>query len=349
MSDTTELKVINPLDYPEWDKLVLSNKDYSFFHSLAWARVLYETYDFKPLYFSLINTNRLAALIPLMEVKSILTGKRGVSLPLTDYCEPIISEGIDGTRAFNFIKKYAENAGWKYIEIRGAGNLFCDTPNSAFFYGHSLNLNGDKDQVFARFKSNTQRNIKKAIREGVEVKIDNSLDSIKEFYRLNCMTRKEHGLPPQPFHFFKKVYDHIISNDHGFVSLASYKGKVVAGAICFHFGTKAIYKYGASDKTYQHLRPSNLVMWEAIKWCSMNGCDYFCFGRTETENTGLRQFKNSWGAEEANIKYYKYDVTKSKFLLEDSLRVKDSIKNIFKRMPVPLLRAIGTVLYRHVG
>jgi hypothetical protein len=343
------LEIINPLKYPAWDELLLSNDQYSFFHTSYWARVLYEAYDFQPLYFSLINANRLVALIPLMEVNSRLTGKRGVSLPLTDYCEPIVSKDMDEKEVLDFINKFARKAGWKYIEIRGEGDLFHEKPHASFFYKHSITITPDQDKVFSRFKSNTQRNIKQSIREGVEVKIDNSLESIKEFYRLNCLTRKEHGLPPQPFYFFRKVYEHIISVDHGVISLASYKGRVIAGAVYFHFGSKVIYKYGASDKTYQHLRPNNLVMWEAIRWYSMHGCDYLCFGRTETENTGLRQFKNSWGSEETNIKYFKYDINNSKYVLENSLQVKDFIKNIFKRMPVPLLKVIGTALYRHVG
>jgi len=36
----------------------------------------------------------------------------------------------------------------------------------------------------------------------------------------------------------------------------------VAGAIFFHSGGQAIYKFGASDETFQHFRGNNLVMWE---------------------------------------------------------------------------------------
>lgn len=61
--------------------------------------------------------------------------------------------------------------------------------------------------------------------------------------------------------------------------LASFKGTIIAGAIYFHFGEKAVYKYGASDVKYQQLRPNNLVMWEAIRLYCQNGYKSFCFGR----------------------------------------------------------------------
>ena len=44
----------------------------------------------------------------------------------------------------------------------------------------------------------------------LEMTICESFESIKDFYRLNCLTRRMHGLPPQPFSFFKKIHEHII-------------------------------------------------------------------------------------------------------------------------------------------
>jgi len=148
--------------------------------------------------------------------------------------------------------------------------------------------------------------LSKASSYQLKVEICNSVDSINKFYKLNCITRKRHGLPPQPSYFFKNIYKYIIAKDNGFVVLASYKGHNVAGAVFFHFGKNAIYKYGASNYTYQHLRPNNIIMWEAIKWYSLNGYSNLCFGITELEHNGLRQFKNNWGTEERIINYYKY-------------------------------------------
>src|SRR4030066_1897874 len=127
MSDVTQLKVINPLDYPEWDKLVLSTRNYSFFHSSAWARVLSESYGYRPLYFALIDDGRLLASIPCMEIKSIITGKRAVCLPFTDYCEPIFpptlekeGEGLENplSMILNDLISYGKKAAWKTLELR---------------------------------------------------------------------------------------------------------------------------------------------------------------------------------------------------------------------------------------
>ncbi len=292
------MSFINPIDYPGWDELLLAEEGYSFFHSSHWAKVLFESYRYNPLYFVVAMANSLSVAIPLMEVKSIYTGTRGVSLPFSDYCDPIVSEDVSFGDVFNQIIDYGKLLGWKYIEIRGEHDFFKGLPHSSYYYGHTLDLSQGEQQLFSKIRNSTKRNIKKAAKEGVQVKICDSLKSISEFYRLNCITRKGHGLPPQPYCFFERIYENIIKKNLGFTVLSSYKEETIAGAMYFHFGDKAIYKYGASDIKYQHLRPNNLVMWEAIKWYSMNGFTSFSFGRTDPDAEGLKQFKSGWGTSE---------------------------------------------------
>ena len=84
-----KIQIINPIDYPDWDDLLLTNDQTTFFHTSAWAKVLCESYKYRPLSFTVIENGKLSALIPIMEVSSLLTGKRAVSLPVTDECHAI--------------------------------------------------------------------------------------------------------------------------------------------------------------------------------------------------------------------------------------------------------------------
>jgi hypothetical protein len=343
------LQLINPIDFPHWNDLLLTNENYSFFHTSSWAKVLSESYNYKPIYFSLIENSKFKILLPVMEVKSFITGTRGVSLPFTDYCSPIATDETLFRNTFEKAIQFGKKNGWKTFEIRGGGNEYCkDVTASSTYYTHALSLAVNKSEIFSNFRSSVKRNIKKAIKEGVNVTLSNSLESVKEFYRLNCMTRKEHGLPPQPYFFFKKIHEHIISPKKGFVALASYHKKTIAGAVYFHFGEKAVYKYGASDKTCQKLRANNLIMWEAIKWYAQNGFKHLSFGRTDLDHEGLLQFKRGWGAKEETINYYRFDLTKNAFV-KDHSNLSELQNKIFNKMPIPLLRMFGSLFYRHVG
>jgi len=98
----------------------------------------------------------------------------------------------------------------------------------------------------------------------------------------------------------------------------------------------------------QELRPNNMVMWEAIKWCRGRGFESFSFGRTEPENEGLLQFKRGWGAEERLVRYFKYDLKKNSFKT-GSIGVKGLYNRIFYVTPIPVLRFVGAAMYKHIG
>ena len=360
------LEIIDPTQYPGWDELLLSTPGSSFFHSSAWARVLAESYGYKPFYFSEPGDGRFRILIPVMEVDSLLTGKRGVSLPFTDYCQPLMDEDLSFHDLFNQIVEFGRKRGWKYIEMRGGEKYLNPSPSTPVprppslatdpsslvsfctYLGHTLDLTVGEEKLFSGFRDSTRRNIKKAAAQGVKVSISNDLEGIREFYRLNRMTRKTHGLPPQPLSFFLKVYAYVIFKGLGFVALASHEGGNIAGAVFFHFGDRGVYKYGASNRKYQELRANNLVMWEGIRRIRQNGFKSLCFGRTEEDNQGLIQFKSGWGTKEQEIRYHRYDLEKGAFV-SGSSKITGFHNEILKRMPVSILTPIGNLLYKHAG
>ncbi len=343
-----DIQIIDPTNYASWNELLLAFSDCSIFHTSNWASVLAESYRYAPLYFAEIQNSKLVSLVPCMGVSSILTGRRGVSLPFTDYCDPLLSESNLPEDLMGRVIEYGKEAGWRSIELRTGKTVPSEFMPSSFFYGHAIDLSKAEEELFQGLRASTQRNIRKAVREGVEVSFDNSLDSLKEFYRLNCGTRKDHGLPPQPYAFFRKVHEHILSKNLGHLMLASHNGINIAGALFFHFGGQIVYKYGASDKARQDIRANNLIMWKAIQWYCLNGHKSLSLGRTEPENLGLLQFKRGWGAAEYMINYYKYDFKKSVFV-KDAPMISGFHNKVFRTLPMPALKLAGSLLYRHMG
>lgn len=341
-----EPTLTNPLER-NWNKLLISTPGYSFFHTSNWADVLNKSYNYRPFYLC-AEKNTAVSLLPVMEVDSALTGRRGVCLPFTDVCEPIAENADQFQKLFEQAVITGRRQKWKYLEIRGGEEYLSVKKPSQLFFGHKLDLSCGEQQLFSNLRDSTRRNINKALKENVRVAISTSLQSMNDFYRLNAMTRKEHGLPPQPYIFFRHLCDQVITQNMGFVAIASLDGHVIAANVFLNSAKEVIYKYGASDKAFNHLRANNLLMWEAIKYSCDRGFKSFCFGRTEPENAGLRQFKNGWGAREYLIKYYKYDFRKNDFTTLSS-PVNPLYKKIFKTLPVPVLNILGRFLYRHAG
>jgi hypothetical protein len=342
------LEPVDPLTHPGWDDLVAGHPSGSVFHSSFWARVLAESYGYCSLYLTAMRNGGISVLLPVMEVDSRLTGRRGVGLPFSDYCDPLVSEEEAFRTAWSHLVAHGEAAGWKSIELRCREALPEDFPSSATFHHHVLDLWGGEELLFRSLRESTRRNIRKAKREGVTVTVSGSEDSVAQFCRLNAVTRRDHGLPPQPARFFRSLHEHLLKRNGGFVVLAHFRGSCIGAAVFLHFGDRAYYKYGASDRRAQHLRANNLVMWEAVRSCAGKGFRSLCLGRTDPGNEGLRRFKNGWGAREGAIRHCRYDLGERRFV-RSRPAVTGWHNALFRNLPLAVSRAVGTALYKHLG
>lgn len=345
----TNIKIINPKDFDGWNEEILKLKNYSFFHSLEWALVLSETYHYKPVYFCHLSQNKLCALFPAMEIHSRLTGNRLVSLPFSDYCEPLYNSIDEAELLKDTIFNYCNSNKLRFIEFRTSETKFpFETENFRTDLRHILDISKEETQLYKKFSDNTKRNIKSALKDQINIIKDNSFEAINSFYHLQCITRKRHGLPPQPKLFFEKIFEHIISDNKGDIIFAKMNNKILAGLMFFKIGSKVLYKFGASLTESLPKGINHLLMWEGIKLYNNSGFKEFDFGRTETSHEGLRRFKLGFGADERMIFTTRYDI-KSKTFLPSETNTSGIHNKIFSKLPLPVLRFIGETVYKQMG
>lgn len=342
--------VIDPLQYPGWDSLLANRHDSQscFFHGTAWARVLNETYGHRPYYFCRFSHGQLTELFPVMEVSGPLTGRRGVSLPFSDFCPQIKTNEFEQKELFEEALEHGRKNRWRYLECRGNKPDRADAVPSLMFYGHAINLTPEPESLFKSFDDSTKRGIRKAERAGLKIEFRNTLESITTFYSLHCQTRRRHGLPPQPFRFFANIAKYVLEKGQGFVATALKGSQPLAAFVFFHDHKQALYKFGASDEAFQHLRPNNFLMWEAIKHCATQGFRELHLGRTSLSNVGLRRFKSGFGAVEEKMEYFKFDFGQESFVA-DVDRAESWVNGLFRCLPLPCLRYAGRLLYPNLS
>lgn len=342
-----KIRTIDPSIYPDWNDFIKTNFDPDIFHSKEWCRVLKSTYNFTPHYFLALNDSQPAAIIPLMEIRSIIKGKRAVCLPFSDFCHPLRISDFDLELArkeiinFGYIKK------WRYIEFRS----FPFTKNIypfELYYTHDIDLTLSVNKLWNNLKDNNRRNLKKARRLGLNVRFENSWQSLKEFYKLQVITRKRHGLPPQPFKFFANIYKTIISQDLGVIASVYYQEKMIAASIFLNFNGKVIFKYGASDHVYHQLRPNNLIMWESINWHRSKGYYVLNLGRSSPDDSGLLAYKRLWGARESIINYYRFSFAQNGYVKYSTNQFL-KITRLMALLPKNFLVFLGKILYKYSG
>lgn len=341
-----EVRRLDPLAGSEWDDLVASHPEAGLFHRAAWARVLVRTYGHHPLYLACYQAGSLTALIPLMEVRSVLTGRRGVCVPFADYCGPLYFAGGSPRVALDALSALAKERGWRYFELRDGPRPEPGASAAASFLAHSLDLRGGPDKLFAGFSSAVRRALRKAERGDLKVEMRLDREAVVTFYRLHTRTRRRHGLPPQSLAFFLNIYEEIIQPGHGSVVLASDGSTPVAAAVYFHSGKHALYKFGASDERLQATRANNLVMWTAIRLLAERGYHSLHFGRTSIHNEGLRRYKMGWGSVETPLDYYRLDPHAGSWVVGKDVST-GAHNAVFSRLPITVNRLLGWALYAH--
>jgi len=328
--------------------MVSGHPDASVFHLSSWSRVLHAAYGHSPCFLVCREPGGApAALLPFNEVKSCLTGKRGVSVPFADLCPPLLFGDQDCRSLFAVIRSLAGERGWSHFEIRGGSLPAPPATPSVSYYVHSLDLTPGPESLSSRFDGSFRQALRKAGREGVTCEVRTDEAALRAYYQLHVRTRRRLGSPPQPWAFFQHLWNECIQPGGGFVVLGQLRGRPVAGAVFLHTGHQAVFKFGACDERHLEVRANNLVMAAAISFLSGKGLQTLHFGRTSLHQTGLRRFKLGWGAVESTLSYYKYDLRQERWVRSVD-RAGGWQQPLFSRLPQSLNRLAGRLLYPHL-
>ncbi len=343
-----EVRVIDPLEGDAWDRLVRAHPEHSIFQRAAWARLLHDAYGHRPCCLQLLRGGAAVALVPLMEVASPLTGRRGVSMPFADFGGILWSEPAAGEPVAAALLELARRRRWKHLELRGGVAPAAEGAVARDWGGHLLDLARPPEALWSGLDPAVRRAVRKAEASGLAVSVGRAAGDVDAYYRLHARTRRRHGLPPQPPAFFRQLHRHLIEPGDGEVVLARFGGRAVAGAVFLHSGAAAVYKFGASDPRHWPLRPNHLVMWRAIGFLAGEaGCRSLHFGRTAPGDAGLARFKRSWGSVNEPLAYVRYMVG-ARRPGRGAPRATDDHPAVFGFLPVPVNRIIGRLIYPHL-
>ena len=281
-----------------------------------------------------------------MKVSSPLTGRRWVSMPFSDYCNPLYQDESACDEVSRQLLQTFRTEQLKRLEVRWNLPEGPEIQQVSEFVLHTIQLDTDPDKVSKRFKRTHLQNIHTAEERGVQVEFGDKLEHLEVFYNLQLETRKRHGVPAQPWKYFAHLWRHIVQAGMGFVLLAHKDGEYIAGMVYLGWGKTLIAKYAASREDSFNLRPNNLLFWEGMRWGCQNGFQVFDMGRTELKNAGLRNFKSRWGAVEQPLIY---SIISSKLYQPSSDRLAGILQFVIQKSPLWLCKLSGDLLYRHFG
>jgi len=352
--DPLQLFTLKPLEDSRWDGFLASHPRASAYHTREWLTALRRTYGYEPIAFTTSAPGEaLRNAAVFCGIESWLTGKRLVSLPFSDHCDPLFDSGNEMNSLLTSLEAELQRQHFRYIEIRSTNSLVAPANPEAreTYCEHSIDLDGDIDTLFKNcHKSSTQRKIRRAKRERLGYAAGQSPELLESFFRLLLITRRRHRIPPQPRRWFQALIDEF---GPALKIRVAYKDALpLAAILTIRHKQTLLYKYGCSDARYHSLGGMQMLLWEAIRDGKQEGLHSLDLGRSEWDNTGLITFKDRWGARRSMLNYIRLlspEHHSRDFVSDRGDWKQRAAKRFVPYLPDFMLRSAGDLLYRHLG
>ena len=178
-----------------------------------------------------------------------------------DWHSTTASQVVDALRAGGWQQEVSSGAGFGDVQPR---------------YVYCIPLEDRSlDDVFAGFNQQWRRNVRKAEKSGVQVRLG-SREDLAAFHRVYVETAERDRFTPRGQVYFERMWDALNSNGDDYhemtLHLAEYDGHLAAATILIRVGDRAWYSYGASTTADRDVRPSNALQWHMITRAHEAGC-----------------------------------------------------------------------------
>ena len=341
---------IDPTTDERWEDFLHDHPQASIFHTRGWLEALRRTYGYSPLALTTsMPDSPLTNGIPFCKITRWFGRRRLVALPFSDHCAPLVESPGQLTCLLGYLREKVEGERWSFVQIRAnqavvADPSACDHRDTMVL--HELDLRPTLNDIFQSFHpSCVQRKIKRAERDNLVYQEGQSESLLAAFYRLLLITRRRHGVPPQPLEWFLNIIACL--GDAVKIRVAFNHGLPIAAILTLRYKQTMMYKYGCSAPQFTALGGMQFLLWNAIQEAKKDDISIFDMGRTEVENQGLVLFKDRWGTTRTILRYFQYPAQRVDNKLQSlQLRV---IKGLCSHAPSGLLAAAGKVFYKYAG
>lgn len=215
-----------------------------------------------------------------------------------------------------------------------------------------LNLSNDYNKNFKNYKKKFRPAIKKYKREmNINdfkiIKINNKNELFSNFYKiLQFAYIKKHLMIPQPYYFFKNVYNFLAEkNIAEFYTIINQKKKPVSTILCFKYKNSFHYVWGATIPEYEKYSFSSVLVDYLIQKSIIEKYEYFDFGATSVEQYNLLFAKEKFGAESKRLPFYYFSQTGRIKVLDTHSSCKLFRKSIYY-CPLFIVRYLSKIIVK---
>lgn len=177
---------------------------------------------------------------------------------------------------------------------------------SAEFVG-ILDLLKSEDEILAEASQGFRQKVRKAEKNGIEIKAETSDEAIREFCKLEKLHAKRQKYVAFSDEWLEKQFKAFREGDEVLIYTARFEGEILAMNFMIFYGAEASHHYGVSTELGMKYSAAPLLHLAAMKEARRRGCKrYNLWGIVSREERkhrfyGVSEFKRSSGCSE--LKY----------------------------------------------
>jgi FemAB-related protein (PEP-CTERM system-associated) len=324
-----------------WDAFVRAQPGWTHLHLAGWRGVMRRVFGHETPYLAAHDGARLAAVLPLVRVRSALFGRYLISMPFVNYGGPLGDP--DAVRAVTdaAVRRAAADRA-RLLELRSAVPLPLDLAVSHRKITVILDLvPGDPAAVFAGFKGKLRSQIRRPQKEGVVVRF--GADQVAPFYRVFSRHMRDLGTPVQSRAFFDAIA--AAFPDDAWFGCAWLGDRPVAAGAGFAWDGQFEMTWASALHAFAGIAPNMALYWGFIERAAASGFTAFNFGRC-TPGSGTHRFKQQWGGRDVPLHWYQAGAAAATPSPDQAAWAWGP--RIWKRLPLPLATALGPRIVRGI-
>lgn len=179
-----------------------------------------------------------------------------------------------------------------------------------------------EEVIWTNIHSKNRNMIRKAEKNGIEIKHGQGIDLFDEFIKIyNATMDKDNA---EEYYYFKKEFYesiHVDLKDNYEMFWAEYEGKIIAMSIIIFANGRLNYHLSGSDIEYRNLAPSNLLLYKVAMWgCGKGMKTFHLGGGVGSGEDNLFKFKiafNRFSDYQFSIAKHIFDQEKYEALVEE--------------------------------
>ena len=326
----------------EWDEFVRGQDGWTHFHLYGWRSVMEDALRHETVFLAARNEEgALAGVLPLVRVKSRLFGHFVVSMPFLNYGGPLGC--ADAVRALaSRAAEIADESDADLLELRSRWELPVDLPASHRNVTVVLDLQpGDPEATWSAFKGKLRSQIRRPMKEGVEVRF--GPDQLEPFYRVFAENMRDLGTPVLGRGVFEAMRDEF--GDSVRFGCA-WLGEVPIAAGCgFVWNGEFEMTWASSLRAHNRIASNMLLYWKFIETAAEQGLRIFNFGRCTPEG-GTHRFKLQWGGRDETLWWYHRPSDEDAATPNPDEGALSLGPKVWRKLPLPVANMVGPGIVR---